>query len=354
MKYTLLSLALAAVVGAQSNSTLIPANISSSCSDFLTKLNSDTTLSSCVQPLINATASFSPTSGANLTENDIAQTLATLCETTSGCSDSTIRTWLSGFYSSCSAELTSPSTYNSQVRELYDIVYVFQPLKGAVCSIDSSNQEYCVNEIINETKTSSNSSSVSANATASGIANSTTLVTVLNTSFSPIQFAADNLYIIISVASQTAKRAFELFSARDTQSVNMATVITPNTTTYRSTNLPFLFLQPTMPASSLCTPCTREVMVAYVKWETGFPYALGLSASPILGGQSALWNGISSTCGPSFINAINAEVGQFATSSNGNSTVSSAESRWNAPGGSAAVTAVVGVAMVAGAMVFLA
>jgi hypothetical protein len=138
--------------------------------------------------------------------------------------------------------------------------------------------------------------------------------------------------------------------ARDSvQQSSFATVVTPNTTTYRTTNLPFLFLQPSFTSSQLCTPCTREVMVAYIKWESAVPYALGLSASPILGGQIELWNAINSTCGTTFINAINAEVGVIDAASN---ITSSAEAVFQ--GSSAATTAVVGVAFVAGAMALFA
>jgi len=311
----------------QANTTLIPSGISSQCSTFLDQLNSDAELASCVQPLINATASFSPTSGANLTGSDINYTLASICKSTSGCSDATIRTWLSSFYSSCQPELTSADSYNAEVRKLYDILYVVNPLQGAVCAIDSANQEYCVNEIIAAEKAGNSSSSssavsgsasASASASASGIANNTliqNLAAVPGLS-SSVTFAAEHLYVTITEsASALSRRVFNLISARQSQAQSYATIITPNTTTYGSTNLAFLFLAPDFPAASLCTPCTREVMVAYIKWESKQPYALGLSQSPILGGQSELWSAINSTCGSAYINAITSEVGTFSTQS---------------------------------------
>ncbi|WVF65464.1 hypothetical protein IAT40_000192 [Kwoniella sp. CBS 6097] len=336
MKYTLLALAVAGIANAQSNSTntLIPANITSSCSTFLTNLNNDGTLSSCVTPLINATASFSPTSGANLTDDSINYTLASLCKKSSGCSDSTIRGWLADFYSQCYTELTSTSEYNEDVRELYDILYVVNPLKAAVCSVNSANQDYCVNEIVaSEAAASGNASNstatgaAAANSTASGNATESASNSTGNALFAnfastdsiltPVQIAAQNLYIEVSTgASSLTKRFVDTVLSRrqqGAQSVNMATIITPNATTYRSTNLPFLFLQPEMTSSALCTPCTREVLVAYVKWETQVPYALGLKQSPILGGQSALWNAINGTCGQPFINAIMSQVGAYAS-----------------------------------------
>ncbi|OWZ39508.1 hypothetical protein C356_04121 [Cryptococcus neoformans c45] len=365
MKYALFALALAGAVSAQSNSTanstesiLIPANITSSCSSFLSELDSDSTLSSCVTPLINATASFSPTAVAsnNLTEDTINYTLASICKGKGGCDDSTIRKWLSKFYSECFTELTSSTGYNSDVRELYDIVYVVNPLKAAVCSVDSSNQEYCVNEIV-QSESISNSNSTASNSTSVDDASASTNATALFASFvaadsvlSPVQVAASNLYVEVSSTASSLKKRFldTVLSRRAAQSVNMATIITPNVTTYKNTNLPFLFLQPSMASSALCTPCTREIMVAYIKWETQMPYALGLKQSPILGGQSALWSAINSTCGTAYINAITSEVGSTLSSSNSSS--SGAESLFVGQGGLKGLTAIVGATVVAGVM----
>ncbi|AAW44223.1 hypothetical protein CNF00800 [Cryptococcus deneoformans JEC21] len=365
MKYALFALALAGAVSAQSNSTanstesiLIPANITSSCSSFLSELNSDSTLSSCVTPLINATASFSPTAvaSANLTEDTINYTLASICKGTGGCDDSTIRKWLGKFYSECYAELTSSTGYNSEVRELYDILYVVNPLKAAVCAVDSSNQEYCVNEIV-QSESISTSNSTASNSTAADDASASTNATALFASFaaadsalSPVEVAVSNLYIEVSSAASSLKKRFldTVLSRRAAQSVNMATIITPNVTTYKNTNLPFLFLQSSMDSSALCTPCTREVMVAYIKWETQMPYALGLRQSPILGGQSALWSAINSTCGTAYVNAITSEVGSTLSSSNGSS--SGAESLFVGQGGLSGLTAIVGATVVAGVM----
>jgi hypothetical protein len=305
----------------QTNTTLIPSGISEGCSTFLTQLNSDATLASCVQPLINATSSFSPNADGNLTSSDINYALGAICKSTAGCSDSTVRTWLSSFYTSCQAELTSTESYAAQVRELYDILYVVNPLQAAVCAVDSANQEYCVNAIIAAEKNSSaarTSTAASASASASGVANNTLFnLAVSDSTWSPVAFAADHLYITLNVAGSLTKRMLNLLSSRQAVTQNFATIITPNATTYRNTNLPFLFLQPTLASDALCTPCTREIMVAYIKWESKQPYALGLSQSPILGGQSALWNAINSTCGSAYVNAITSEVGTFTQQTTG-------------------------------------
>ncbi|ORX39169.1 hypothetical protein BD324DRAFT_618715 [Kockovaella imperatae] len=316
MKYIALGLAVAGLAAAQ-NSSLIPANISSTCNTFLTQLNNDDSLSNCIQPLLNATVQFSPVSNVTLNEDDINTTLGAICNTNAGCADSTIRQWLSEFYANCQAELTGQSTYSSDVRELYDVLYVANPLKAAVCSVNSANQDYCIKDIStseksgnSSTSSSAASSSASASASASGVASGS-----LFTKWSPVEFAAANLYITIpQTVSQMTKRMLEYFSPRGEQSP--FSIIKPNTTTYRNTNLPFLFLQDDMTSSQLCTPCTREVFVAYIKWESQMPYALGLSQSPILGGQNQLWRSVNATCGAGYVESIISEVGSgnFASS----------------------------------------
>jgi len=312
MRYIVLGLAVAGLASAQ-NSTLIPANITSACSTFLGSINNDNQLSNCIQPLLNATASFSPTNNNTLTEDDINNTLGAICKGSAGCDDATIRQWLSEFYSNCQAELTGQETYSSDVRELYDVLYVANPLKAAVCSINSANQDYCVKEVsASEKNTTSTSSSASASASASGVQTNSFLAAA----WSPVEIAASNLYVVVpATLSTVTKRALAYLSPRaDAQSP--MSIIKPNATTYRNTNLPFLFLQDDMTSSQLCTPCTREVFVAYIKWESKVPYALGLSQSPILGGQNQLWRAVNATCGTGYVNSIVSEVGagNFASS----------------------------------------
>ena len=287
--------------------------------------------------MINATSSFSPTSGANLTTDDINTTLAYICKDASGCDDSIVRTWLSSFYAACQPELTGADAYNAQVRELYDILYVVNPLQAAVCAIDSSNQDYCVNEIIAAEKKNGTG--------ASGTGNNTLLVNLATDTWSPVAFAADNLYIAINSATSMTKRMLTYLSTRGSaQSANLATIITPNVTTYRTTNLPFLFLQPSMSSSALCTPCTREILAAYIQWEVRVPYALGLSQSPILGGQSELWSAINLTCGAAYTSAITSEVGSFATTDSSGSPVGGAMSTMSISTGALLFTVVAGFA----------
>lgn len=229
----------------------------------------------------------------------------------SGCDQNYVVGKLNAFYSACRSEIDSG---NSKVADLYDVLYVFTPLKGAVCSVDSSSQAYCVNAI--------RKSGASA---AKGPANSTV--------------HAANTNAVVSIANAAADFIFELvpgLQKRAPASQSFASIVTPNATTYRNTNLPFLFLQPDMTKEQLCTSCTRQIMVTYIKYENAIGYGPGLGNSPILGGQSGLWNGIKTVCGDSFTGAIVSEAG-------GALPTSGAVSRAAAP----AIAVVAGVAALA-------
>lgn len=78
----------------------------------------------------------------------------------------------------------------------------------------------------------------------------------------------------------------------------------PNTTTYLSTNLAFLFLSPNLPSTVLCQNCTKSILEAYVAWETVVPYAAGLGNSGILANQGSLWRGVGVSCGDGFLQDI--------------------------------------------------
>ncbi|BEI85207.1 hypothetical protein CcaverHIS002_0506080 [Cutaneotrichosporon cavernicola] len=270
------------------SSSLIPSGISSGCTTFLESLNADQNLQTCVNPLIQATNAFSPVSGKNPSSSDLTSALKTMCSA-SGCDQSYVVGKLNEFYSACRSEIDSG---NSKVAELYDVLYVFTPLKGAVCSVDSGSQAYCVNSI-RKAGASSNP----------GPAGSKSFASSVNAVAAIANSAADYLYNAAGFSKRAASQSF-------------ASVVTPNATTYRNTNLPFLFLQPDMTKDQLCTSCTRQIMVNYIKYENGIVYGPGLSNSPILGGQSGLWNGIKTVCGDAFTGAIVTEAGGSLPSSN--------------------------------------
>jgi hypothetical protein len=77
--------------------------------------------------------------------------------------------------------------------------------------------------------------------------------------------------------------------------------ILPNMTTYHDTNLPFLFFTPSLDKTKLCTACSRNVLTAYMNFESNVPYGPGLSQSQLLDTQSALYNAIQDQCPAGFL-----------------------------------------------------
>lgn len=143
----------------------------------------------------------------------------------------------------------SGNSDNTQVQGLYDILYFFTPFRAAVCATDSSTGNYCASSLGSTTPASSKRDSLAAR--------------------------GDD------------------------------PVVDP--TTLRNFGMPYLFMLPSSSTSQLCTPCGKAVLQAYVTWEATIPYAFGLNQSPILGGQSALWQAVQSKCGVSFISTITAD-----------------------------------------------
>lgn len=80
-----------------------------------------------------------------------------------------------------------------------------------------------------------------------------------------------------------------------------ATAILPNMTTYHDTNLPFIFFTPNLDATKLCTACSRNVLTAYINFESNVPYGPGLSQSQLLDTQSALYSAIQQKCPTGFL-----------------------------------------------------
>lgn len=78
--------------------------------------------------------------------------------------------------------------------------------------------------------------------------------------------------------------------------------IVANLTTFRSSNLAFLFREPSMDSTALCTTCTRNILTGYFSYESDALYAPGLSNSQLLGGQNELVGAIQEKCGANFLN----------------------------------------------------
>lgn len=261
-----------AVAYAQSQNPLIPSGISSGCSTFMTALDSDPQVLSCTKVFTGLVSTFGVGSDpGTITASTITSALNTLSSGLSACSESVIRGKLTDFYSACPNELTSSP--NSDVVRAYDVLYALSPFAQAACTKDDSGN-YCVLEVgssSNSTKTLLSSSSDSS--------------------------PANGLWETLT--SGTTRRGEEQ-------------VVIPNLQEFRSANLVFLGLLPSLTSDQLCKTCTRNVLNQFIQFESSLSYAPGLSNSPLLGGQTDLYNAVQQKCGAPFLSGSVQAAGGIA------------------------------------------
>lgn len=334
MKSATAAVALALVTAAYAQSTTqsaasgIPTNVSQACNSFLQTLNTDPSINTCLEKLVDATADFNPSSSTGAASaSSVTTVLNNICDSHfTACDSSVIRGRLADFYGACQSDMLGSagdgSNGNRDLIDIYDVLYLLTPLKNAICSKDGS--EYCINKIASNEYVSSAAGSSTPGATDNG-AQSSPAASVTNaaasgsgsstgaTTTGTSTGAASNTGSASHTTSSTgsaaspsathARRAgaggFPASSlyrrADNTTSQETLGGIAPEAAQYNTVGLPYLFLTPNMTTAELCTTCTSEVVGAYINFETITPYALGLSNSPMLSGQIALWNKIK-TC----------------------------------------------------------
>jgi len=183
-----------------------------------------------------------------------------------------MRARLTQFYTKCPAELTSKPV--ATVKQIYDVLYTLSPLRTAICAKDDSGS-FCVTNL------------PASNGLKNAISNGGSSALTPN----------DIIGALVQKSPAFARRA-------------PTTALIPNITTYQSTNLPFLFLQPAsgpqpaLQSSNQCTACTRNIMTAYINFESNTPYAPGLANSLLLAAQQNLYNAITNTCGKTFLSGV--------------------------------------------------
>ncbi|KZW02908.1 hypothetical protein EXIGLDRAFT_730997 [Exidia glandulosa HHB12029] len=129
-------LSLLLVVAAQDVYEL-PANISSGCASFLTSLNTDAGLDTCISSITKATKSLNSTS--DLSTDQLSATFSNLCASSSACPTTSIRSLLSDFADKCADDLIS----NQDVSSTYDMLYNLLPMQRAICTKDPSSGAFC-------------------------------------------------------------------------------------------------------------------------------------------------------------------------------------------------------------------
>jgi len=249
-------------------------------------LNSNSDLLSCTQNLVQATANYGPggNTSSSTSSTALSNSLSSICSSSTACDEAKIRTALSSFYSSCSSELTSNK--NQDVQRAYDFLYTLIPMREAVCSKDDSGK-WCATQV---------------HSSSAGVSVSASVALANNAVDTGNQLNADDIQANLWVSSQS-KRADAIY---------------PNVTTFASNNLPFLGIQAGGSYAELCTTCTRNVLTAYIDFESSTPYAPGLSNSLLLGGQTQLYNGVQSTCGSSFLSGAVQAAGSLSDGSSDN------------------------------------
>jgi len=307
--FAILSVFLSAVLAQSSSNPFIPSGISTNCANYLTSFNNNADFMACTNPFTTALQQFAP--NANTTSpssSDISSALSTLCASSafSACPQSTVTAQLSSFYAACVVELTS--TPNQEVKTLYDVLYALTPLRLAICSKDDTGK-YCATEL----STSS----------------STGTVALVDPAKSQKQTLL-NQYLYTTNSNGAAAR-------RDVS--NTTTAFAPNITTFQDTNLLFLFLDPSMSSSELCTTCTRNILTPYITFESNCPYGPGMNNSLLFAGQVAIYNSIISECGSSFLNGAVQAAGGLSSG-----LISGAAPLTGSQELSAAVSAILGVA----------
>ncbi|TKA55549.1 hypothetical protein B0A53_02727 [Rhodotorula sp. CCFEE 5036] len=318
-------------------------------------------------------ASSSSANSYSASSSQVRSALTDLCSAP-GCDDALLRSLLGQFNGNCSQELQAANqvvlgSYDalyvlSPLRNavctrdesggfcLDDIAQRFMPASSsssstgtnATSSIVSSSSVAAVASASSSSSTTKNSTTTNANATAPATPKQNFAVLAAADTGSDYSIpvpAPPSLYIQISSAarrllrrqwssggaassssssSSSAAAAAASSSAAATApvvSLNEAGVhafdvpsILPDAQTWSTSNLPFLFLSPNMTSSVLCSSCTKQILAAYVAWESRMPYALGLTNSPLLSGQGDLWTGLGQVCGTGFLQAVTQQAGE--------------------------------------------
>lgn len=91
------------------------------------------------------------------------------------------------------------------------------------------------------------------------------------------------------------------------------TVLVPTMSTFHDKNIEFLLYNSGLDASSLCTACARQVLTAYMTFESNVVYGPGLGSSSILDTQPGLYDAIKNKCPAGFLSgAVQAAGGLSA------------------------------------------
>ncbi|PBK69451.1 uncharacterized protein ARMOST_14433 [Armillaria ostoyae] len=274
-----------AASASSTSSPLIPSGISTTCKSFLESLDSNSNLAACTKALATATDAYAPGNSSSTSSSSAITSLLNSISSNS-CDESIMSTTIANFGSACQTELvTSPV---KAVVLLYDTVYMMNPWLDVLVTKDDSGT-YCVLESYNAATNSTSSS-----ASASGYSNA---AAAGSTDFDNL-----NKYLVVDQQGATISRRAQ------------TVVATPNATTWTTNGIPFLFFTSSLSSSTLCTTCSRNVMTAWISWESKVPYAPAAKESALLSGLNDLYSAIQTKCGKSFLSGAVTAAGGLGTS----------------------------------------
>ena len=273
-------------VQSSSSNPLIPSGISPTCTTFLETFDTDSTVSSCLTTLTGITSKFAPGAATPSTQ-DVTTALTNLCTTsvTDACPESLIRTQITNFFGACPDELTTKA--DQSIRNIYEALYTLLPLRQSICSKDDSGN-YCVKGPSTTTRDFDEDSTLS-----------------LSKILALLYIKTDN----------------GALARRDE-------AVVPNMATISQSNSMFLFFTPSLSAAQLCVPCLRQIMSAYINFESDIPLPYGINSTVLLSGQLPLYNACQTKCPANFLSgAVEAAGGLSGSSSSAIPTYSAGSQR---------------------------
>lgn len=121
----------------QSGAFEVPTGVSSDCAAFLTSLNTDSGLDTCLSSITTATQSLNATD--SISTDQLTASFTDLCSSDSACPTSSIRTLLNDFSEKCADDLVQ----NQDVSSTYDLLYNVIPMLRSVCMKDPASGGFC-------------------------------------------------------------------------------------------------------------------------------------------------------------------------------------------------------------------
>lgn len=239
----------------------------------MTTLNADSSIKTCTAPLLSATNYYvnATSDSKEKSESALQDTLTQLCASNAGCDSAIIRNYLSQFWTNCMDEIKAK---NKGVQDVYDVLYLINPFREAICSKDGDGN-YCLTTVSSTSTDSKRDLSQQEEE----------------------HWALRRTHEAQILARQTTGTDAST-SASDIDSGSLS-----------GSNIAFLFLQPTAGKDKLCSTCAQNILASYISFETSIPYAIGLSNSDVLSGQSDLYKAGKKQCGDDWAKKVNSIAG---------------------------------------------